>query len=81
MRMQSLIGKGGRIVIPADFREALNLEVGDKLILELEKTQIRMIPLDQAVRLAQEKVRPYLPKGRSLSKELIAERRREAKRE
>ncbi|MDO8671119.1 MAG: AbrB/MazE/SpoVT family DNA-binding domain-containing protein [Dehalococcoidia bacterium] len=72
------IAEGGRIVIPAEFRKALGLQVGDQVILELAAGELRILTLQQQIKRAQELLRRYIPEGRSLSDELIAERRAEA---
>jgi AbrB family looped-hinge helix DNA binding protein len=80
-RVVTKIGEGGRVVIPAEFRRSLGIETGDQVVLVLEEGSVRMLTPREAVRRAQALVRAYVPKGRSLSDELIAERRREAERE
>ena len=75
------VAEGGRIVIPAKYREALGLRVGDEVLLHLEDGELRVYTFEQAARRAQAIVRQYIPEGRLLSEELIAERRREAERE
>ncbi len=75
------VAEGGRIVIPAKYREALGLQVGDEVLLRLEDGELRVYTFDQAVRRAQAIVREYIPEGHPLSEELIAERRREVERE
>lgn len=75
------IDEGGRIVVPAVFRKALGLAPGDEVVLSLVDDGIRITTMQQAVRQAQALVRQYVPEGRSLSAELIEERRREAARE
>jgi len=69
---------GGRVVIPAEYRKALGLEAGDELIVALEDGELRLFTLQQAVRRVQAIARKYIPEGRSLSEELIAERRAES---
>ncbi len=81
MEAKSHIGEGGRIVVPAGFRKALDLQVGDEVILQLENDQIRLIPLRHAILLAQRKVRQYVAEGTSLVEALIQDRRVEAERE
>lgn len=71
----------GRILLPASVRDALLIQEGDFLGMEIVDGEIRLIPLDTAVRRAQELVRRYIPEGSNLVDELIAERRREAERE
>ena len=72
---------GGRIVIPAAFRRALGLKVGDEVIVQLEDDAVRVLTLRQAVERAQAIVRRRIPQERSLARELIADRRTEADRE
>jgi len=75
------MGPSGRIVIPAEFRRAVGLEVGDDVVLRLEAGEIRIMGRAQAVRRAQELVRRYVSADRSLADELIADRRAESDRE
>jgi AbrB family looped-hinge helix DNA binding protein len=76
-QVKTKIGEGGRIVIPAEYRQALGLQVGDEVILRLEGRELRIFTLNQAIRRAQELVSRSIPQERSLADELIAERRRE----
>ena len=75
------IGEGGRVVIPAVMRAALGVGVGDTVLLRFDRGELRVLTPRQAIRRAQELVRQYVPAGRSLADELIAERRAEAARE
>jgi AbrB family looped-hinge helix DNA binding protein len=75
------VNENGRIVIPAEFRKELGIEAGDQLVLEVKNRELRLMTLHERISQAQALVRRYIPAGRSLSKELIAERRAEAKRE
>lgn len=76
--IRTRIAEGGRVVIPAEYRRALGVEPGDEVVLSLEKGEVRIFTPRQAVRRAQLLVQRYVPKGRRLSEELIAERRAEA---
>jgi AbrB family looped-hinge helix DNA binding protein len=78
--MKTTIREGGRIVIPAAYRKALGLKPGDEVRLTLEDGEIRVVSTRQAIARAQTLIRRYIPKGRSLSEELIKERREEAAR-
>jgi AbrB family looped-hinge helix DNA binding protein len=78
--MKTTIREGGRLVIPAKYRKALGIKPGDEVLLSLEDGEIRVVSTRQAVARAQTLVRRYIPKGRSLSKELIKERQEEAAR-
>ena len=71
------LGRGGRIVIPAEYRQALYLQVGDDIILRLKDGEIHLTTRDQALQQAQALMHQYMPPGRLLSEELIAERRLE----
>jgi AbrB family looped-hinge helix DNA binding protein len=75
--IRTKLTEGGRIVIPAEYRQALGLQIGDELILHLEDGEVHIFTPQQAIRRAQDLVRPYLQPGRSLADELIAERRME----
>ncbi len=75
------INENGRVVIPASFRKALGIHPGDEIVLRIEEDELRITTLKNRVREAQRLVRPYLKAGRSLSDELIAERREAAKHE
>lgn len=76
-----VIGKGGRINIPAEHRRALGLSDGDEVIVGIEGGMIRIESRDDAIRRVQRKVRERFGEGRSLSGELIAGRREEARAE
>lgn len=81
MIKKTKIGKGGRIVIPAHFRKALGVKPGDELILSLRDGELRIFTPREAIKRAQGILRRYIPEGRSLSEELIQERRIEGARE
>ena len=75
------INQNGRIVIPATYRKALGVDVGDEVILRLEDHELRITTMKRKIERAQRIARKYLKPGVSLSEELIAERRDEAQRE
>ncbi|HEY2382689.1 MAG TPA: AbrB/MazE/SpoVT family DNA-binding domain-containing protein [Terriglobia bacterium] len=81
MDVTTSIGAGGRIVIPAEFRREIGADIGDEVILRLVEGEIHVLTRSQAVRKAQAVVRNSVPKGRSLVKELLRERRKDARRE
>jgi antitoxin PrlF len=78
--MKTIIREGGRLVIPATYRKALQLKPGDEVLLVLEDGEIRLLSTRQAIARAQALLRRYVPKGRKLSEELIRGRREEASR-
>jgi AbrB family looped-hinge helix DNA binding protein len=75
------IGPGGRVVIPAEFRKALGVEIGDDMVIELADGELRLRSFDAALKRVREILRKYVPEGVSLADELIRERREEAARE
>lgn len=80
--VRTKIGDGGRVIIPAIFRQALHLEAGDDIILHFGDNEIHIITPEQALIKLQAKVKSYLDKADkpvSLVDELIAMRRAEAK--
>jgi len=79
--LSTRITKGGRIVIPAEFRRELGLQTGDEVILRLINGEVRIKTRREAIKEAQAIVRKHVKKGRSLVDELTRERRTEAERE
>ena len=80
--VRTKMGEGGRVIIPAIFRQTLHLEVGDDIILHYEDHEIHITTPEQALIKLQAKVKSYLDKADkpvSLVDELIAVRRAEAK--
>jgi AbrB family looped-hinge helix DNA binding protein len=75
--IRAKLAEGGRIVIPVEYRQALGLHVGDEVILRLEDGEVRIFTPQQAIKRAQELVRRYVPGERSLSDELLEERKME----
>ena len=76
-QFKTKLGEGGQIVIPPEYLQALSLKVGDTVILRLEDGEMRIFIPQTAIRKAQELVKEYIPEDRSLSDELIEERRLE----
>ena len=80
--MQSRVTEGGRVVIPANIRRQAGIDVGEIVNFEIDNdSSIRITTQKQNLRRAQELFRKYVPEGRSLVDELIAERRKEASNE
>ena len=71
----------GRIVIPAAFRKALGIEIGDEVVLSVQDNELRVTTQQQRIQRAQERARRHLKPGTSLVAELLAERRETAKNE
>ncbi|MDQ6423125.1 AbrB/MazE/SpoVT family DNA-binding domain-containing protein [Paenibacillus sp. LHD-117] len=72
------LGEGGRVVIPADVRKALGIEVGDELMLHMENGKIILMTRKQAIQYVQEQMSQYQIGDRVLSEELLEERKGEA---
>ncbi|MBI4305493.1 MAG: AbrB/MazE/SpoVT family DNA-binding domain-containing protein [Chloroflexi bacterium] len=71
------IDQTGRVLIPAEYRKAMGVKAGDQVIVVLEGNSVRVLTVEQAVKEARLLLR--LPqRGRSLTDELIKERRKEA---
>jgi AbrB family looped-hinge helix DNA binding protein len=75
------VGEKGRIVIPAEIREAMGIRVGDSLEMRFEDYELRVSTRRARIRRVQEWARKVIPPGVSLSEELSAERREAAKHE
>lgn len=77
-----VLGKGGRINIPAEYRRALGIVDGDEVLVGMEEGAIRIQTPNASLERARRLVRPYVGGGRlSTSEELSLERRAEAERE
>lgn len=75
------VGEKGRIVIPAEIREAMSVGPGDSIDLRFKDDELRISTRRTRLRQAQERARRLIPRGVSLADELLAERREEAARE
>jgi AbrB family looped-hinge helix DNA binding protein len=75
------VNENGRIVIPASFRKALGINIGDEVVLRMEDDELRITTLKRRVERAQRLVRKHVKGGTSLVDELIAERREAARNE
>lgn len=73
------IGEAGRIVIPADMRQAMMVGPGDMVTARVVDGELRIISSRAAIRKAQKLVREHIAPGQNLVDELIAERREEAR--
>jgi len=69
------VNENGRVVIPASFRKALGINIGDEVLLRIEDDELRITTLKRRLERAQRVVRKHVKPGTSLADELIAERR------
>ncbi len=74
-RTRSRIEGKGRVLIPASFRAALGLQVGDEIELRIVDNEIRLSTLQSRLKRSRQRLRKFIKPGRNLADELIAERR------
>ena len=77
-QVRGVVGPGGRVVIPAAYRDALGIAEGDAVVMRLDGEELRLISDETEVLRVRELVARYVPEGVSLVDELLRERRREA---
>ena len=75
------VNENGRVVIPASFRKALGIKIGDEVVLRMEDDELRITTQRRRVERAQRLVRKHVKRGTSLVDELIVERREVARNE
>lgn len=75
------VSAGGRVVIPAEMRAALNLQTGDRIIITCDGGELRVISVVESVRRVQEDVRQRFGSNLGIVDEFLRERRAEAARE
>lgn len=75
------VNENGRIVLPAAYRKALGIEIGDEVVLRLEDDALHITTQQRRVKQAQQRARKYLKPGTSLVTELLHERQDAARRE
>jgi AbrB family looped-hinge helix DNA binding protein len=73
------VNENGRVVIPASFRKALGINIGDEVVLRMEDDELRITTLKRRVERAQRLVLKHVKRGTSLVDELIDERREAAR--
>ena len=78
MEFRVQVHSGGRFVLPSKLRKELQIKAGDEIVLRLENGSVRLVPLHQAVIIAQQTVKKYVPQGTSLVEDLIHARKEEA---
>ena len=79
--IRTKVTQGGRIVIPAEMRKQLGIEIGEDVNLFLEDNTLKIITQRESIRKAQKLFRQFVPEGVSIVDELIADRRKEAENE
>jgi bifunctional DNA-binding transcriptional regulator/antitoxin component of YhaV-PrlF toxin-antitoxin module len=72
------VSASGRLHLPSTIRKALGLKGPGHVIITLEDGQARLTTMAENLARVRALARPYAPKDRLASEELIAERREEA---
>ena len=66
------VNENGRVVIPAAFRKALGIKVGDEVVLRVQDGELRITTQQSRIQRAQRRARQYVEPGTSLVDELLA---------
>jgi AbrB family looped-hinge helix DNA binding protein len=75
------VSKTGRLHLPAAVRRALGFKGASQVMLTIDEDAVRLRTRAQTLEHIRGLARPYKPKDRLASEELILERRAEARRE
>ncbi len=75
------VNENGRVIIPAAFRKALGIAVGDEVVLRIQDDELRITTQQRRIQRARRRARQYVKLGTSLVNELLAERREATKNE
>ena len=78
MQQHTKIGEGGRLIIPAAYRKALNLHPGDELIIRIENGELRLFRQSQALQRIRAAVKKKMTKKVNYVDEFLAERKRDS---
>jgi AbrB family looped-hinge helix DNA binding protein len=73
------INANGCVVIPAAFRKALGMNIGDEVLLRIQDDELQITTQRNRIRRAQRRARRYVKVRKSLVEELLAERRQATK--
>jgi bifunctional DNA-binding transcriptional regulator/antitoxin component of YhaV-PrlF toxin-antitoxin module len=76
-RLFLALGPGGRVVIPAVYRKAMELEDGGQLMASVVDGELRLITPMMSIRRAQRIVRETIPADADLIADLFEMRRQE----
>ena len=76
-RINLTLGPGGRIVIPAVYRKAMQVEEGGRLMARIVDGELRLITPMMGIRRAQRMVRETIPPDADLIADLFEMRRQE----
>jgi bifunctional DNA-binding transcriptional regulator/antitoxin component of YhaV-PrlF toxin-antitoxin module len=76
-RLDLQLGPGGRVVIPAVFRQAMRVKEGERLMASVVDGELRLITPEMGIKLAQKIVRETIPADADLIADLFEMRRQE----
>ncbi len=76
-QLQMELLANGRVTIPQELYTSMGWQIGERLIVRVENGEMKIVSQAQAIVQAQEWVASFIATGRSLSEELIVERRQE----
>lgn len=72
------IGEGGRLIIPAVYRKALDLHPGDELIIRIENGELRLFRQSQALQRIRAAVKKTITKKINHVEEFLADRKQDS---
>jgi bifunctional DNA-binding transcriptional regulator/antitoxin component of YhaV-PrlF toxin-antitoxin module len=75
------VSQSGRLHLPSEVRKALGLKGPGHVVITVADGQATLTSMAENLARIRALARPYAPKGRLASEELIAERREEARRD
>jgi bifunctional DNA-binding transcriptional regulator/antitoxin component of YhaV-PrlF toxin-antitoxin module len=75
------VSASGRLHLPSEVRKALGLKAPGHVVITVADRQATLTTMAENLARIRALARPYVPKDRLASEELIAERRQEARRE
>ena len=61
--VRTAIGPGGRVVIPAAFRKALEVKEGDYIVMHMDGEELRVVNDEREFERAREVLAKYVPEG------------------
>ena len=75
------VNENGRVVIPASFRKALGIKIGDEVVLRIEDDELRISTLRHRIGRVQRLVRERTKPNKCVVDEFIRERHEVARNE
>ena len=81
LQVKTKIQNNRTIILPLEYMKKLSMREGDEILLELNHDSINVKSFNDNIIKAQNIVRQFVPAGRNLTDELIAERLNEVENE